>query len=114
MTIPPRAHQYAALICRIADELTAMGGEAELTQVTYYQSRAKVYLDVVPAGAAQRLAELMRLTEARPGVAPFNELVWQGQFEAFTVCLGSPIATPVTVATPVPVLHSGDATEDAA
>ena len=112
MTIPPRAHQYAALICRIADELTAMGGEAELTHAGYIQGTAYVYLDVTPAGAAQRLAEQMRLTE-QPGTDA-NVIVWKGQFEAFRVSLGTPVAVALSVATPVPVLHTGDATEDAA
>ena len=46
VVVPPRAHQLAAFMCRLADELTAMGGTAELVAFHYVQSQATVRVTI--------------------------------------------------------------------
>lgn len=109
--VPPRADQFAAFLCRLADELAAMGGTAELTAVGYRQDDAVVNLVIVDAGAAQRIAELMQLTE---DTTRGYDRAWDGTYAGFAVTVVAGFPRPVSVASPVPLLHSGDVTEDAA
>ena len=113
--VPPRAHQLAAFMCRLADELTAMGGTAELVAFHYVQSQATVRVTIHDNGAALRVAELMGIPEhfTSGSTAGFPR-VWRGQWGAFTVEVRT-LATAGFAVTPrVPLLHSGDVTEDAA
>ena len=109
--IPPRADQFASFILRVSDELASMGGTAELTSVRYVQDAAHVTLGITDGGAAQRIAELMHLDETGRGDDPWQRK-WTGRYGFFTVAVYA--ARDVLPAARVPLLHSGDVTEDAA
>lgn len=115
MVVPPRADQFAAFLCRLADELAAMGGTAELVAVHYVQSQATVRVTIHDNGAALRVAELLRINEhfTSGSTAGFPR-VWRGQWDAFTVEVRTVATAGLVTPTRVPLLHSGDVTEDAA
>lgn len=105
VVIPPRFDLVANLLCRLSDELAAMGGVAEVTTVRYVQDEALVVVAVVDAGAAQRVAEGLRLAgPVHHAVEGGWEQSWVGRHGLLTVEVVTPGESPLPVSPRVPLL----------